>query len=83
MRKQLRQAGDRGVPGKRGAVPRFASQDYTGGGRFYGDDSRESIYREEYGQGGREYGDVPRGYDAARNYGRKAYGPDSYGQAWP
>jgi osmotically-inducible protein OsmY len=49
----------------------FGSQDYTRGGRFYGDDAREPIYREEYGQGGREYGREPRGYDAGyRNYGR-------------
>jgi osmotically-inducible protein OsmY len=65
-------------------APRFASQDYTGGGRYYGDDSRDRIYREEYGQGGREYGDVPRGYDAERGYGRQSqdrggYGPPSYG----
>jgi len=62
--------------------PRFTSQDYTGqdysgGGRFYGDDDRGRIYREEYGQGGVEYGDVPPGYDAAR--GR--YPPEGYGQA--
>jgi hypothetical protein len=50
--------------GYRGPAPRIAPQDYTGGGRFYGDDEREPIYREEYGQGGVEYGDVPRGYDA-------------------
>jgi osmotically-inducible protein OsmY len=50
--------------------PRFSSQDYTRGGRFYGDDSRERIYREEYGQGGREYGREPSGYDA----GYRAYG---------
>lgn len=61
-----------GGPVKRRPSQSFASQDYTGGGRFYGDDSREGIYREEYGQGGREYGDVPRGYDAQRNDGRNA-----------
>lgn len=52
---------DRGGP-----TPRFSRQDYTQGGRFYGDDERQRIYREEYGQGGREYGRVPRGYDAQR-----------------
>ncbi|RAK51043.1 BON domain-containing protein [Phenylobacterium deserti] len=46
--------------------PSFNQQDYTQGGRFYGDDQRQSVYREEYGQGSREYGDVPRGYDAGR-----------------
>jgi len=50
---------------------RFARQDYTRGGRFYGDDRRQPIYREEYGQGGRAYGDVPRGYDADRDLERR------------
>lgn len=50
---------------------RFESQDYTHGGRFYGDDQRQPIYRHEYGQGGREYGDVPRGYDADRDLERR------------
>lgn len=56
--------------------PRFRNQDYTQGGRFYGDDDRQRIYREEYGQGGVEYGRVPRGYDAERGGGRQggAYG---------
>jgi len=68
--------------GAYGASPQFNRQDYTaprhgreaysggqgrGGGRFYGDDDREPIYRQEYGQGGVEYGDVPRGYDAERS----------------
>lgn len=39
-------------------------QDFGRGGRFYGDDGREKIYREVYGQGGRYYGPTPRGYDA-------------------
>jgi len=39
---------------------------YAHGGRYYGDNGRERIYRQEYGQGGVEYGDVPRGYDADR-----------------
>ena len=67
--------------GPRRPTPRFTSQDYTDGGRYYGDDSREPIYREEYGQGGREYGDVPRGYDAGRPYGRQAYDRAGYGEA--
>jgi hypothetical protein len=64
--------------------PRFSRQNYTGGGRFYGDDDRERIYREEYGQGGVEHGDVPSGYDAdysptrARYYGQ-GYGRPGYG----
>ena len=58
-----------GGPGKRGPASRYAAQGDAGGGRFYGDDSRERIYREEYGQGGRIYGDVPRGYDAQRDFG--------------
>jgi osmotically-inducible protein OsmY len=84
-----------------GGRPRFTSQDYTtggydedfrGGGRFYGDDERERIYREEYGQGGVEYGDVPGGYDAqygSRNdeqysptrerYHAEGYGRPGYG----
>jgi osmotically-inducible protein OsmY len=66
--------------GPRRPAPRFTSQDYTDGGRYYGDDSRERIYREEYGQGGREYGEVPRGYDAG-DYGRQAYDRGGYGEA--
>jgi len=50
---------------------RFESQDYTRGGRFYGDDRRQPIYRQEYGQGGREYGAVPGGYDADREMERR------------
>ncbi|WP_309092932.1 BON domain-containing protein [Phenylobacterium sp.] len=50
---------------------RFETQDYTRGGRFYGDDQRQPIYRQEYGQGGREYGEVPRGYDADREMERR------------
>ncbi len=71
-----------GAPGgPRRPSPRFTSQDYTDGGRYYGDDSREPIYREEYGQGGREYGDVPRGYDAGRGYRREARDRVGYGEA--
>jgi osmotically-inducible protein OsmY len=71
-----------GGAGARGrATPRFTSQDYTGGGRYYGDDGREAIYREEYGQGGVDYGDRPRGYDAGGEYGRAAYDRAGYGEA--
>jgi osmotically-inducible protein OsmY len=65
---------------------RFSGADYTGGGRFYGDDDRERIYREEYGQGGVEYGDVPPGYDtkggydAQRSATRERYHNQGYGQ---
>lgn len=61
--------------------PRIGTQDYTQGGRYYGDDARARVYREEYGQGGVQYGPEPRGYDAGRNAaGRGAYG-GSYGGA--
>jgi osmotically-inducible protein OsmY len=65
--------------------PRFTGQDYTrqdysAGGRFYGDDDSEQIYREEYGQGGVEYGDVPRGYDAGYSPTRARYHSEGYGQ---
>ncbi|HET6971939.1 MAG TPA: hypothetical protein VFH92_12490, partial [Phenylobacterium sp.] len=50
------------------ANPRFSSQDYTRGGRFYGDDGRGRIYRQEYGQGGQDYGPTPRGYDEGRRF---------------
>jgi hypothetical protein len=72
---------------RRRPTPRVASPDYTGGGRYYGDDAREPIYREEYGQGGVEYGEQPRGYDARRDrdgdrdYGRAAYDRAGYGEA--
>jgi hypothetical protein len=64
-----------------GRQPRFESQDYTRGGRFYGDDRRQPIYREEYGQGGRDYGPTPRGYDAGyqdrgRGFDRDRYRPE-------
>jgi len=66
--------------------PRIGSQDYTqpdysAGGRFYGDDDQERIYREEYGQGGVEYGDVPRGYDAQRSATRERYHAQGYGRS--
>jgi osmotically-inducible protein OsmY len=59
---------------------RFSSQDYTQGGRYYGDDSREAVYREEYGQGGYDYTDAPRGYDAQRSATRERYHAQGYGQ---
>jgi osmotically-inducible protein OsmY len=57
-----------------------AASDYSGGGRFYGDDDRERIYREEYGQGGVEYGAVPGGYDTQRSPTRERYHAEGYGQ---
>jgi osmotically-inducible protein OsmY len=53
------------------ANPRFSNVDYTRGGRFYGDDGRGRIYREEYGQGGYDYGPTPRGYDEGRRFGSR------------
>jgi osmotically-inducible protein OsmY len=50
---------------------RGAPQDYTRGGRYYGDDGRAPIYRQEYGQGGREYGPVPPGYEEGRRFGTR------------
>lgn len=63
-----RHAGDwsEGRRGRRAGGMRFERQDYTRGGRFYGDDGRTPIYRSEYGQGGRDHGEAPRGYDADR-----------------
>lgn len=53
---------------------RFETQDYTRGGRFYGDDRRQPIYRQEWGQGGRDFGSAPRGYDADREMERRYAG---------
>jgi len=58
-----------------------ATQDYRGGGRFYGDDAQSRIYREEYDQGGPEYGDVPTGYDFGGYSPTRRYRDQSYGQA--
>ncbi len=63
----------------------FTAQDYRGGGRFYGDDSRGRIYREQYGQAGVDYGDAPSGYDAGgysptrARYHEQGYGRPGYG----
>jgi len=43
------------------------------GGRYYGDDARERIYREEWSQGRRDYGAAPRGYDAGERDRDRAY----------
>lgn len=56
--------------------------DYSAGGRYYGDDDRTPIYREEYGQGGREYGAVPRGYDAGGGNGGGSSGYGGRGQTY-
>ena len=50
---------------ERGA--RRRGYDLADGGRYYGDDGREAVYRQEYGQGGVAYGREPRGYDAERD----------------
>lgn len=60
--------------------PRFQSQDYTRGGRYYGDDNREPIYREEWSQGRRDTGAAPRGYDAGYSESRDRYHREGYGQ---
>ena len=50
------------------ANPRFRNQDYTrDGGRYYGDDGRARLYREEW-----EYGGGSRGYDPeGRRFGSR------------
>jgi hypothetical protein len=74
--------------GEYSAQPRFSRQDYRGGGRFYGDDDRERIYREEYGLGGVEYGDMSDGYDAGgysptrARYHAEGYGQPGYGDGF-
>jgi hypothetical protein len=58
--------------GAYGQSPRFTNQDYTaGGGRFYGDDDSERVYREDYGLVG---------YDAQRSPTRERYHNAGYGQ---
>jgi osmotically-inducible protein OsmY len=64
-----------------GQGARFASQDYTAAGRFYGDDG-ERVYREEYGYG---RGDLDQhapnsGYDAAYSPTRARYHAEGYGE---
>jgi osmotically-inducible protein OsmY len=66
--------------GAYGQRARFSNQDYTGGGRYYGDDSREAVYREEYGQGGYDDTDALPGYDAQRSATRERYHAQGYGQ---
>lgn len=50
------------------------------GGRYYGDDARDRIYREEWSQGRRDYGQAPRGYDAGYSETRARYHERGYGQ---
>jgi len=66
------------------ANPRFQTQDYTRGGRFYGDDGRGRIYREEYGYGESPHYYKPEGhrfgsYDADRRWEREMHRPVSGG----
>jgi len=69
-----------------GPAPRLGSQDYTRGGRFYDDDSRERIYREQfgYGSGDRDSGQSPtRAAYHGRDFGNPGfddYGHDSHGR---
>jgi len=68
--------------GRRFSHQDYTRQDYRSGGRFYGDDNRERVYRGEYGQGGVEYGDVPSGYDAdGYSPTRAQYHSEGYGQS--
>jgi hypothetical protein len=50
------------------------------GGRYYGDDAREPIYREEWSQGRRDSGEAPRGYDAGYSETRARYHGRGYGE---
>jgi len=61
--------------------PRFLGQDYTRGGRFYGDDGRGRIYREEYGYGRPYDGEGHRfgSYEADRRWAREMRRPVSGG----
>jgi hypothetical protein len=72
---------------------RFEGDDYTRrdygrrfgprmgeGGRYYGDDARDAIYREEWSQGRRDYGAAPRGYDAGYSETRARYHNRGYGE---
>jgi len=61
----------------RGRFARDASRYGDGGGRFYGDDGREPVYREEYGLTDFEYRD--RAYSPARaNYRAWGYGEPGF-----
>ena len=64
------------------------AQGYGRGGRFYGDDGRETIYPEEYAPSTVDYDDLPRGYRtggrgeydsrAYRDPGHRGLGPQGY-----
>jgi osmotically-inducible protein OsmY len=58
------------------AYPRSRSAGYGHGGRFYGDDGRERIFREEYG-----YGADPR-YDAGRYSEGRRFGTREADARW-
>jgi len=61
--------------------PRFQGQDYTRGGRFYGDDGRGRVYREEYGYGRPYEGEGHRfgSYEADQRWAREMRRPASGG----
>ncbi|MFZ5719437.1 MAG: BON domain-containing protein [Pseudomonadota bacterium] len=69
MRRGEYEAGSGRGGRRRGGRHGLSSQDYTRGGRYYGDDGRGPVYREEYDLGGRGYGPVPRGYDEGHRFG--------------
>jgi hypothetical protein len=54
---------------------------YDEGGRYYGDDAREPVYREEWSQGRRDPGSAPRAYDAGYSETRARYHDRGYGQS--
>lgn len=57
--------------GYRGGARRAGAQDGTRGGRYYGDDGRRALYRDEYQSGGPAYGDVPRTYEEGSRFGSR------------
>jgi hypothetical protein len=62
------------------AHPRFHKQDYTGG-RYYGDDGRARLYRQEQGDRGRGYDDGHRfgSYEADERWEREMRRPSARG----
>jgi osmotically-inducible protein OsmY len=66
------------------SAPRFQNQDYTRGGRFYGDDGRGRVYREEYDYGAGPHSHDPEGrrfgsYEADQRWAREMRRPVSGG----
>ena len=64
------------------AHPRFRSQDYTRGGRYYGDDGRARLYREEWEPGEHRYDSTGRrfgSYEADQRWEREMRRPAARG----